>query len=117
MIFTNFYRSLRVNSYQATMAKEQGITVFTPQYVVIPNLHGLAVQQDPENHTRIHSLAKQGGRLIWPEPPPLGAFFVSRNCSFVGTWCDGAKNDCLVTSTGGKECDGILWSFLHKFKV
>ena len=34
MIFNNnFYRSLRVNSYQATMAKEQGITFLTPQYV------------------------------------------------------------------------------------
>ena len=34
MIFNNnFYRSLRVNSCQATMAKEQGITFFTPQYL------------------------------------------------------------------------------------
>ena len=41
---------------------------------------------------------------------------MSRNCSFVATWCDGAKIDCLLTSTGGKECDGILWSFLHRFK-
>ena len=46
-----------------------------------------------------------------------GGFFMSRNYSFVGTWCVGTKNDCQLTFTAGKECDGILWSFLHKFKV
>ena len=51
------------------------------------------------------------------KPPPPGALFVSHNRSFVGTWCDGAKNDC-PSSTAGKECDGsILWSFLHKCEV
>ena len=46
---------MRVNSYQRTRNYIFYTTIFRP---FIANLHGLAVQQDPENHIRIHSLAK-----------------------------------------------------------
>ena len=75
MIFNNnFYRSLRVNSYQATMAKEQGITFFTPQYV----------DRSSQTFTDLRSnrtLKTIPGFTVWPnkgalffdlrpEPPP-----------------------------------------------